>query len=303
MTTDFTLVADLRDVQAYRLVFVVLLATLTVACDDGGPTGPSPVTPTPVTPVTPAVEITITVEAPYPVGIEPEPQNPGISDVTVTCVAGCEGQQTEMTDSQGAVTFTGRTPLTVRAEKLGHIPVEQKVWGWSTVVLGHEWPLESAASFRRLQLPPNLLLNWKEDELVNVEWHGNYSCHVILVRARADRRRMVGTLEHELRHAHQDETITSGHCSDVYKEWSETEDGQAWVAATNADLAAGRLVREVDDSDYFSSRPSEREAEFYKHWIRAKWPPTGQKDICFSGESERCKYFEARHGRRPSSYP
>ena len=168
-------------------VFVLLLVTLTAACDDGGPTGPSSVTP-----VTPMERITITMEDPYIEWSEYEPQNPGISEVTVTCVVGCDGQQIEMTDSQGSVTFTGRSPLTIRAEKSGYIPAEKYVWDTSRVILGHEWPAESAASFRRLQLPFNLVLHWNEDDVtVQGGYWGEYNCSVILVRRRADRRIML----------------------------------------------------------------------------------------------------------------
>ena len=245
-------------------VFVLLLVTLMAACDDGGPTSPSPITPvTPVTPVEPT-EITITVEAPYIKQSDYKPQNPGISEVTVTCPVGCDGQQTETTDSQGTVTFTGWVPLTIRAEKLGHIPATQMVRDGDLVILGHEWPPESAASFRRLQLPPNLVLNWNEDDVTVQAGHwGEYSCSFVLVRRRTDRRVMLNVLEHELRHAHQDETISSGRCSDIYKEWHQTPDGLEWKAATDADLAAERFVLGLDDDDYFSQLAAELEAEFY----------------------------------------
>ena len=284
-------------------VFVLLLATLMAACD-GGPTGPSPITPvTPVIPVEPT-EITITVEAPFIEWSDYKPQNPGISEVTVTCPVGCDGQQTETTDSQGTVTFTGWVPLTIRAEKLGHIPAKQTVRDGDRVILGHEWPPESAASFHRLQLPPNLVLNWNEDDVtVQGGYWGEYNCSIILVRRRTDRRTMLNVLEHELRHAHQDETISSGRCSDVRKYWHKTPDGREWMAATDEDLAAERFVLGLDDGGYFSKFPSELEAEFYALWVGVvRLPLTGQ-DICFGGQSKRCKYMEARHGPRPSSYP
>ncbi|MCE2440174.1 MAG: hypothetical protein J4F39_12200, partial [Candidatus Latescibacteria bacterium] len=63
----------------------------------GGPTAPSPITQPPVTPVEPT-EFTITVEHPYPVNVRPVPQHPGIPEVTVTCLTGCEGQQIGTTD-------------------------------------------------------------------------------------------------------------------------------------------------------------------------------------------------------------
>ena len=287
---------------------VVAICLLLIGCDKGNPNRPSPVDMDthPQPPVVEPTEITITVVAPYIKWSDYHPQNPGISEVTVTCTVGCDGQQTEMTDSQGTVTFTGWVPLTIRTErKLGYIPAKQMVRDGDLVILGHEWPPESAASFRRLQpLPPDLVLNWNEDDVtVQGGYWGEYNCSIILVRRRTDRRVMLNVLEHELRHARQDETISSGRCSDVRKEWHKTPDGREWMAATDADLAAKRFVLELDDGGYFSQFPSELEAEFYAHWVRARWPLTGQYDICFNGKSERCKYFEAHHGPRPSSYP
>ena len=119
---------------------------VTVACD-GGPTAPTPVTPVTPTPV--VEEVSITVELPYPEN--DHNIRVGISEVTVTCVGGCEGQQTEVTNHQGEVTFTGRPPLTIRAEKSGHIPVEQRVYG-GRVNMGHEWPPELRVAIRQLDL-------------------------------------------------------------------------------------------------------------------------------------------------------
>ena len=282
----------------------VLLVALTVACDDGGPTGPSLITPTPVTPVEPVEpeEITITVEAPFPPGRNP--RNPGISGVSVTCTAGCEGQQVDTTDNRGQVTLTGTAPLTIRAEKSEYIPAEQRVSNGDRVILGNEWPPETAASRHRLQIPPGTILNWDAVEGLIEGSGGEYYCPVIIIKRYPDRRRMLSVLEHELRHAHQD-AVTPGDC--LSQNWADTPDGREWVAATTADRDAGRLVASLDEpGQYFFDTPHESEAEYYSYWIRSKDYSdrgVGVENLCFSGKSERCKYMEARHGRRPSSYP
>ena len=273
------------------MVSVVLLAALTVACDDGGPTGPSSVTP--VTPVTPTVEeITVTVEAPYPPHViwESTPRHPGIPEVTVTCQVGCEGQQPEVTDGQGRVTFTGIPPLTIRAEKPDHITVDQRVLDGGKVILGSEWPPETAASRRRLNLPPNLLLHWGAEGTLTSQ----YGCNVVMVKQRrADRREMLGHVEHELRHAHQDEAVP-GDCSVIQEDWPETPDGLEWIATMEADREAIGL-----DGTYW--KPWENEAQFYAAWIRATTFEWVENHLCSA--SARCEYFYRRYGPRPTDYP
>ena len=119
----------------------LLLATLMVSCSGGGLI--------PATAVKAGEEITITVELPYPKDVD---IHIGIPGVTVTCTVGCEGKQTEVTDDQGVVTFTGNTPLTVRAEKTGYLPAERVVSDGSLVAMGHEWPPEAESVIRQLGL-------------------------------------------------------------------------------------------------------------------------------------------------------
>ena len=82
--------------------------------------------------------VTVSVELPYPENANNIRIRVGISEATVTCVVGCEGQQTEVTNHQGEVTFIGRPPLTIRAEKSGHIPVRQQVSAGDRVNMSHE---------------------------------------------------------------------------------------------------------------------------------------------------------------------
>jgi len=262
------------------------------------------------------VAVTITVEHPYPPGTEPAPQHPGIPEVTVTCLTGCEGQQTDTTDQDGKVIFLGQLPLTIRAEKPGYIATEQQVSGSDNkVVLGHEWPLEAAESFSRLNLNPSLVLNWNEDDVLGGARGGIYGCNVVVI-AESNQRRMLSIMEHEIFHAHQDETIVSGGlCPQrgFYEGWAAHDDGQEWIAATTADRNAGRLVLWIDDPEqYFWTIPAESAADYYSYWVRAKWPVpedqddtpghVGVRELCYGGKSLRCQWMEKRFGLRPSRY-
>ena len=126
---------------------------------------------------------------------------------------------------------------------------------------------------------------------------------------------MLSTLEHELRHAHQNRVVSSVPCNSPTGAWLRTDDGREWVVATTADRKAGRVIAWLDTpGQYFYDTPKESEADYYSYWIRSKWPRPQEnvdpydggasvENLCFNGKSERCKYLEARHGRRPSSYP
>ena len=245
--------------------------------------------------------VTMTV---YPVGGSPEWV--GIEGVMVSCIERCDPEgQTAITDGQGRVTLTGFQPLTVRAEKMGFITQEKEVYGGGGVRLPHEWPSESAGSFSRLNLPAGLVLNWGDPTGLlpdSITATGTYGCRQIIVRKRENRRQMLGTMEHEMFHAHQDETIESDRCSQVRHDWAATQDGLDWAAATEADTTAGLLVWVIDDFSYYLTRLHEAIAEFYKLWIRV-YEPANIPDLCFSGQSERCKWFEDRFGTRPTSYP
>ncbi len=166
--------------------------------------------------------ITITV---YPVGGSPEWV--GIEGVTVTCLERCDPEgQTAITDPQGKATLTGFQPLSVEVQKTGFITQEEEVYDGGGVRLPHEWPSESAGSFARLSLPAGLVLNWGDPTgLLPDGVGGAYGCRQIIVRKKSDRRLMLRILEHELFHAHQDETIESGRCSQIGRDWVLTQDG------------------------------------------------------------------------------
>ena len=219
-----------------------------------------------VAPVT--VDLTAYVVFPYP-----EENADGISGVRVTCLS-CSDGQSVTTDNEGAFTLTKVTPpIRIRAEKAGYETVEDVVRNSAQVILGHEWPRESAGSFRRLSLPYNLKLLWGEEGMFSDQnWHGRYSSRgrvpVAVVAYKPDRRSMLSTMEHELRHAHQDMiTTVSGRGED----WERTTDeGQKWLKAIAEDHRSDRRLDRIDTEEFFTSRSWESEAEFYSWWIRSE---------------------------------
>jgi len=273
----------------YRALAFVLLATLLTACD-GSSTAPSPVTPVTPTPATPVelVEITINVEIPYP---EDANVNRGIQGVTVICLNGCEGRQTEVTDDQGAVTFTGLAPITVQVEKSGYISVEQRVSDGSRVMMGNEWPAETEVAIRQTGLANviasgRLFLIWADDkylpelarEIGNANLGGWIDCSILIVRHYSDRRRMVGIVVHETAHGWIGLRTHNTTCNPSDEAWVATAEGRAWVEAIERDLdpetGPGPIVG-FDDNEYtiankykykLSELPRHSLAEFYRHW-------------------------------------
>ena len=258
------------------------------------------------------VPVMVTVEAPFPPGRHV--QNRGIEGVTVTCIMGCENRMVGTTDSIGQTTLVGVEPLNVRVETDGYISIEQSVFDGDLIIVSHEWPEEVEASLDRLSIPSSVVLNFGAAEgFVGQSSRESY-CPVIIVKQLDDRLHMISILEHELRHAHQSQLVSGeDECSNrIRDKWPESQDGMDWMAATDADREAGRMVAWLDNPDsYFWRIYHESEAKFYRYWIRAKWPRpvedhpdgVGVEGLCYDGESERCKYFQARYGARPTKYP
>ena len=295
----------------------VLLATFfMVACGDGGPTGPSPTTPTPVIPE--AQEITISVERPYPE--DDHNIRVGISEVTVTCVGGCEGQQTEVTNHQGEVTFTGRPPVTIRAEKSGYIPVEQRVYG-DRVNMGHEWPPELRVAIRQLDLASaiaarELFLIWGDEEYIEVSIRrsgdpyigAQYVCPVIIVKQIQDRNFMLAILAHEAMHAWQGRNSDNPPC-DLHYGYVPSDEGKAWAEAWDKDIRDHGPYPGVDDAGWASTL-LENQAAIYGHWY---WGPETEllvEPAAWANKKEaleklyrlapnRCRYLEDRFGPPP----
>ena len=296
----------------------VLLVTLTVACDES-PTAPTPITPEPTTPVW--TDITVKVTLPYLVNAESviPGGTPGIQGVRVACLTGCQGQPTETTDGEGKVTFKEVTlPLTVRAEKTGHIAreVQVSVSGYR-LLLSHEWPTDPGIGevVRQLGLggaiaSGEILLNWGDDVYLPERFAGDpdlggiFSCPVIIVRNYPSRRQhMVQTLAHEALHAWQGRNGTNPPCG----EWSRSQSGQNWVAALEKDLEEHGPIPQFDDIDYggrgtpLMEIPNESHAMFYSHWTRLNRYPGSEefhRNLCTLAPN-RCRNMEDYFGPRP----
>ena len=284
--------------MALRNALVLLLTVSILACDQAqAPTAPTPIVPT--VPATPArSDLTIHTVLAYPTS----PVH-GVGGVRVTCLS-CEDGQTAVTDDDGRAVFTDVLPtITVRIEKAGYVGAEAEVYNGQTIRLGHEWPGESAGSFRRLILPPSLQLVWGEqgwelfpgrDDVGGI-YYGTGK--VVVVGYDPDRRVMLKTMEHELRHAHQHQIDLPG--GNATTSWERTEEGRKWLVATAEDLK--RPPQLWMDFSY-ASQSWEAEAEFYAWWVRAETRDPDRDRFCTIAPT-RCRYFAELYGPRPESYP
>ena len=285
--------------------FALLLVTLTVACDRSSPVGPSPVTP--AEPTTPTLsDITIKVTLPYFNGSVVV--FPGLSGVSVTCFQGCEGQPIETTNDEGLISFRGTNPITVRLEKPGHVRHEQQMSDGERVFLGHEWPAESAKSFRMLRIPEGTVLSWG---LADSDVGGNFGCSFntgsvpVVTVARHARERMLSILEHELFHAHQygfdSGPVRGDKCNLV--PWVRSEEGRAWREATEADRAISGILIFGDELPP-DRQLTEGSAEFWAWWRWAWHRPQdrGYSNLCELAPN-RCALMAQWFGPRPTSYP
>ena len=264
---------------------VLFLTTLMVACSGGGLVPSVEAVEEPKTPVE-LEEITITTVILYTDDV-----SRGVSEVNVTCLEGCEGQREDTTDGQGAVTFTGVAPLTIRAEKSGYIPAEQEVSDGSRVAMSDEWPPETKEAIRQLGLAEviasgDLLLAWDDDYFIpklsedtgNDGLGGLFSCltingeqvPILVVREIAWRGRdfMLATLVHEAVHAWQGLMSNNPPCG--VSEWTQSESGLSWIAATEKDLEEVGIIPDYDDDTSYGRPlievPWESQATFYSDW-------------------------------------
>ena len=255
-------------------------------------------------------DVTITVELPYPQHAD---VNRGISEVIVTCLSGCEGQQVQITDDRGKVTLTGIPPITIRAEKLDHVSIERQVATGSTVAMGHQWPEEVKEAIRQLELTDvvdagELLLIWADTVYFTGPSHGgNYNCYApnkaVLVRNWRGRDFMLNTLIHELVHAWQGRNSTKPPC-DTNEGWRQSESGKAWIEATEKDLEEVGPIPGFDDNPHngktLSEVPQENQATLYADWhMGSRWgrnPGTVTKADFYRMAPHRSQYLESYFG-------
>ena len=291
----------------------LLLATLMVSCSGGGLIPTTEVEDEEETTI-PGEEITITVELPYPQGVD---IHIGIPGVTVTCTVGCEGKQTEVTDDQGVVTFTGNIPLTVRAEKTGYIPAERVVSDGSLVAMGHEWPPEAESVIRQLGLADaiasgELFLIWGDTVFIeavigetgNEDIGAVFSCPTIVVKQFPSRRNfMVRILAHEAMHAWQGRHSMNPPC-DLHNGYTQSEEGKAWAEAWEQDIAENGNFSGID-GEFWADTILENQAEIYSYWWLWGHTPllegnneSRMQELC-QVAPRRCRYMADRFGSPP----
>ncbi len=234
-----------------RLCILAAGAAGLSACGES-PTAP---TPAPEPPLQTLVEFTVEVMEHCPLRSRMCP----IADAVVTISGGGETDGwTGVTDSSGLVTFPDY-PLCsqqseacrsrrFRAEKAGYEPQEMRAdeeyWeadggnlnrrSWhptfTRVILGLEWPSDPQLDRLRREVPaiePHWLVESREVS------SGRYEGGMITVHSLT----FLSTIAHEYCHAHQDWVVDP----DFYRVtgWEVTPEGQAYIAAREADRAAG----------------------------------------------------------------
>ena len=293
--------------------FVLPVALLLMACDKGSPTAPSPVTPTPVTPVEPT-EVTIAVVLPHPTDeILPGTYAEyginyfGVEGANVICLDGCPDRQTQQTtDNRGEVTFLGISPLRIRVEKAGYIPVTRTVSvnadAYGEVVVSHEWPPELAVAIRQLKLADviasgELLLHWNTNQpnrgrgnffeagFIYVDVFGN------------DRMASVWTLFHEAFHAWQ--WLKSGRPDILYENWHRSPEAQEYLEALAKDIEEHGPMPGLDDPWGEEPTPAykdpmENQASFFGEWNIG---PCARKRGCGNRREELAKMYEQAPNR------
>ncbi len=277
------------------------------------------------------IEITITAAIPYPTDTVSFDVDRGLPGVTVTCLDGCEGAQTDVTDGQGAVTLTANVQPLIRADKQGYIATEQRVSHGSEVAMGNEWPPESELAIRQLGLANaiasgKILLIWADKRYLPARARnqgspglgGEFHCPVVIVRDWQDRRKMLSTLVHELIHDWMRSQVTGiSLCNpdDAFwfgteegkawfdAAWVSSEEGDAWIVALERDLRQHGPIPGFDDQIYggsgklLSELPRHSLAQYYAAWYVGR---VGEELIRFRQLApNRWRYLEDLFGPPP----
>ena len=243
-----------------RLLCVLPALSLQAVCllALGGCASP-PAAPSPVPQPVPERFLTYTGTVEYPLWGTP---NRGrlLSGATVTIVGGRPDGRMAVTDEAGQFVFENY-PFCLphgdecarrrfRVEKAGYetreVRLEDRYWGgphlsllvydwdYKRILLGREWPVDLQLARLRRDLPavePYWLVEMPRD-LGPAFAAGMYDGGVIYVRDLNDRH----TIAHEYCHAHQDWAIDPTNYSNM-SVWTDTLEGQAFIAASDADRA------------------------------------------------------------------
>ncbi len=248
----------------------------------------------------------------------PDKRNgPGIGGVTVTCLEGSD-EGTKVTDADGSVTFFGTPPLTIRIEKPGYITTEKVMFGEEEIAFPNEWPEEAEEAIRQLGLAERiasgeLVLRWGDGEYLplwakeigNDDIGGIYACPNIIIRKYEDRNFMLRVLIHEAMHAWQGLKSTNPPC-DLHYGYPQSEEGRAWVAATEKDIQEVGPFPGIDGEEWARS-PWENQAEFYSYWYMGPetkrlgevWDRPEELKKLYRLAPNRCQYLEDRFGPPP----
>ena len=252
------------------------------------------------------VAVTITVELPYPEDANGIHIRIGISEARVTCVAGCDEQTEEVTDQQGEVTLVGRLPLTIRAEKSGHITVEHQTYG-GRVNMGHEWPPELDTAIRQLGLgnaiaTSELSLIWEDEAYFDARVRntgnnnigGEFHCLVIITRNYRTRNDRIRILAHEALHAWQGRRSNNPPC-DLHYGYPPTEEAKEWDKAWEQDVEEHGPFPGIDGTEWGGTL-LENQAEIYSYWY---WGNARERAELDRLAPNRVRYLEDRFGSPP----
>ena len=265
-------------------------------------------------------DITFTVELPYPDYPEGHSHDirVGISEAIITCLVGCEGQQTKVTNEKGEVTFIGQTPLTVQAEKTGYISVEKQIYDGDRVNMGHEWPPELEAAILQLDLGSVILNNelflvWEDEEYIEASIResgdpyigGQFVCPVIFIKRLENKDFMLWILVHEAMHAWQGLKSMNPPCS-IHRGYPPSKEGKAWAEARDKDIKEHGPYIGLDNKDW-ASNLWENQAGFYTYWywgpesreLGNRWNQSEELERLYRLAPNRSKYMEDRFGPPP----
>ena len=265
-------------------------------------------------------DITFTVELPYPDYPEGHSHDirVGISEATITCLVGCEGQQTKAANEKGEVTFIGQTPLTVQAEKTGYISVEKQIYDGDRVNMGHEWPPELEAAILQLDLGSvilnsELFLVWEDEEYIEASIResgdpyigGQFVCPVIFIKRLENKDFMLWILVHEAMHAWQGLKSMNPPCN-IHGGYPQSKEGRAWAEARDKDIKEHGPYIGLDNKDW-TSNLWENQAGFYSLWylgpetreLGSRWNQSEELERLYRLAPNRSKYMEDRFGPPP----
>ncbi|MEK7992408.1 MAG: carboxypeptidase-like regulatory domain-containing protein [Planctomycetota bacterium] len=219
---------------------VLLTCLLAVGC--GGSQPP----PAPTTPTVAAFTLSGNTRetAPSP--------TPPIAGARVEITEGPRAGESAVTDSSGLYTFTGLTQqtLALRVSMEGYETETraQVVVNADTRLdfgLGRTWPPELARMMQRVPLP---LLKFKSAPGTGPSYYVSgstatpYVAGIVVYVSPAPTTGAIGSIAHELCHAHQDRAVRDAGMSGALSAYYNTEEGRHFIAMTGWSMQGGAWV-------------------------------------------------------------